>query len=74
MFIDLIIHGYLFNQIIFIKFNYAPFIYLTSSIMIISIFHLHSSYLIFPVERYFILGTTLQLKLHWLIKYRVNRY
>ena len=37
MFIDLITHGYLFNQIIFIKFNYAPFIYLTSSIMLFKI-------------------------------------
>ena len=38
MFIDLITHGYLFNQIIFIKFNYAPFIYLTSSIMLFQFF------------------------------------
>jgi len=34
MFIDLITHGYLFNQIMFIKFKYTQFIHLTNSIML----------------------------------------
>ena len=37
MFINLITHVYLFNQIMFIKFNYTQFIYLTNFIMLFKI-------------------------------------
>ena len=37
MFIDLITHGYLLNQIMFIKFNYIQFNYLMNSIKLFKI-------------------------------------